>query len=74
MGATVEEGEDNRGPALGDTGVGGKLAGTGQDKTLEQIGMGAGASTGKNIVATGAGIRDEGGCISRCKSEKRTAI
>jgi len=35
MGATVEEGEDNRGPALGDTGAGGKLAGTGQDKTLE---------------------------------------
>jgi len=36
--------------------------------------MGAGASTGKNIVAAGAGIGDEGGCISRCKSEKRTAI
>jgi len=28
MGVTVEEGEDNGGPALDDTGAGGKLAGT----------------------------------------------
>jgi len=28
MGVTVEEGEDNRGPALGNTGAGEKLAGT----------------------------------------------
>jgi len=36
--------------------------------------MGAGASTGKDIVAAGAGTGDEGSCISRCKSEKRMAI
>jgi len=35
MGATVEEGEDNGGPVLGDTGVGGKLARTSREKTLE---------------------------------------
>jgi len=35
MGATVEEGEDNRGLALGNTGAEGKLAGTSRDKTLE---------------------------------------
>ena len=74
MGATVEEEEDNGGPTLGDIGAGGKLAGTSRDKTLEQIGVGAGASTEKDIVAAGAGIGDEGGCISQCKLEKRTAI
>jgi len=35
MGTTVEKEEDNGGPALGDTGAGGKLAGTSRDKTLE---------------------------------------
>jgi len=35
MGITVEEGEDNRGLSLGDTGAEAKLAGTSQDKTLE---------------------------------------
>jgi len=35
MGVTVEEGEDNRGPSLGNTGAGAKLAGTSRDKTLE---------------------------------------
>ena len=35
MGAIVEKRKDNRGSALGDTGAGGKLAGTSQDKTLE---------------------------------------
>jgi len=36
--------------------------------------VGAGASTEKDIVAAGAGIGDESGCISQCKLEKRTAI
>jgi len=36
--------------------------------------VGAGASTGKDIVAAGAGTGDEGGCISWYKSEKRMAI
>jgi len=35
MGATVEEEEDNGGPALGNTGARGKLAGTSRNKTLE---------------------------------------
>jgi len=36
--------------------------------------VGAGVSTGKDIVSVGAGTGDEGGCISQCKSEKRTVI
>jgi len=35
MGVTVKEEEDNGGSALGNTGAGGKLAGTSRDKTLE---------------------------------------
>jgi len=35
MGTTVEEEKDNRGPALGDIGAGGKLARTSREKTLE---------------------------------------
>jgi len=35
MGATVEEGEDNGGSSLGNTGAGAKVTGTSRDKTLE---------------------------------------
>jgi len=35
MGATVEEGEDDGGSSLDNTGAGAKVAGTSRDKTLE---------------------------------------